>query len=64
VKPLLQAFRIVICAIVGVMLAGLIVGVAVGIHPAGFSSGFALGVTALCVAGVIWLDWQFFRKAS
>jgi hypothetical protein len=64
VKPLLQALRVLVCAFVGVMIAGLIVGVAVGIHPTGFSSGFALGITALCVAGVIWLDWQFLRKAS
>jgi len=55
-------FRVVAEVVGGLLLAGLIAGIAVPVRPDAFGPGAALGLALLCVGAVVWVDWQFFKK--
>jgi hypothetical protein len=57
-----SAFRVLIDVVFGLLLAGIVVGVTVPVNPASIGPAVALGVTMLCVAAVVLIDWRLFKK--
>jgi hypothetical protein len=57
-----SVFRIVLDLLVGLLLAGLVAGIAVPMRPGAFGPATALALTILCVGVVVWIDWRFLQK--
>jgi hypothetical protein len=48
--------------LVGLLLAGLIIGVVVPFRPGALGPASAAGVALVCIGAVLLIDWQFLRK--
>ncbi len=57
-----SVFRVAVEIVVGLLLAGLLVGLLVPARPETLGPATALGIAMLCVGGVVLLDWTLLRR--
>ncbi len=57
-----SVFRVILDLLLGILLAGLVAGIAVPIRPGAFGPASALALTIGSVAAVVWIDWRLLKR--